>query len=307
MTAPERPGQGFRPPPPGGQPGMRMGSFGMPAEKPKDFGAATRRLLERLRVERGLVATAIVMTIASVCMSVALPKILGSATDVVVHAIATRSTIDFDHLGRILLVASLLLMGSWALQYGMSYLLAGVVQRTMYRLRADVEDKLNRLPLSYVDRAPRGDLLSRVTNDIDNIAQSLQQTLSQLLTQALTLIGTVAIMIWISWELSLVALVTIPLSMVMMRAIAKRSRARFIAQWKDTGELNGQVEETFTGHAIVKAFGANGRSNGRFERPTTTSTRRASEPSSSPESSSRRRWSWATSTLLRSLSWAGYG
>jgi len=286
---------------------MRMGSFGMPAEKPKDFGAATRRLLERLRVERGLVATAIVMTIASVCMSVALPKILGSATDVVVHAIATRSTIDFDHLGRILLVASLLLMGSWALQYGMSYLLAGVVQRTMYRLRADVEDKLNRLPLSYVDRAPRGDLLSRVTNDIDNIAQSLQQTLSQLLTQALTLIGTVAIMIWISWELSLVALVTIPLSMVMMRAIAKRSRARFIAQWKDTGELNGQVEETFTGHAIVKAFGANGRSNGRFERPTTTSTRRASEPSSSPESSSRRRWSWATSTLLRSLSWAGYG
>ncbi len=234
---------------------MRMGSFGMPTEKSKDFGATTRRLLQRLRVERGLVATAIVMTVVSVCMSVSLPKILGSATDVVVQALFTRTAIDFEHLGRILGLAGALLLGSWALQYGMSYLLAGVVQRTMYRLRADVEDKLNRLPLSYVDRAQRGDLLSRVTNDIDNIAQSLQQTLSQLLTQALTLVGTVAIMIWISWLLSLVALVTIPLSMIMMRAIAKRSRTRFIAQWMNTGKLNGQVEETFTGHAIVKAFG----------------------------------------------------
>jgi ATP-binding cassette, subfamily B, multidrug efflux pump len=253
MTSPTGPA-GFRPPP-GGPPGMRMGSFGIPTEKSKDFGATTRRLLQRLRVERGLVATAIVMTIASVCMSVSLPKLLGSATDVIVHAVFTHSAVDFDHLGRILAVAGVLLVGSWALQYGMSYLLAGVVQRTMYRLRADVEDKLNRLPLNYVDRAQRGDLLSRVTNDIDNIAQSLQQTLSQLLTQALTLIGTVAMMIWISWVLSLVALVTIPLSMVMIRAIAKRSRTRFIAQWMHTGRLNGQVEETFTGHAIVKAFG----------------------------------------------------
>ncbi|MBK9545736.1 MAG: ABC transporter ATP-binding protein [Dehalococcoidia bacterium] len=234
---------------------MRMGSFGMPTEKPKDFGAATRKLVQRLRVERGLVAVAIVMTIASVCMSVVLPEILGRATDVIVRGLFTGNEIDFDELGRIIGLASLLLLGSWALQYGMSYLLAGVVQRTMYRLRADVEDKLNRLPLSYIDRAPRGDLLSRVTNDIDNIAQSLQQSLSQLLTQALTLIGTVAIMVWISWQLSIVALVTIPLTMVMMRAIARRSRTRFIAQWRNTGKLNSQVEETFTGHAIVKAFG----------------------------------------------------
>ncbi len=255
MSSEEKPEPAFRPPPQAGQPGMRMGSFGMPTEKPKDFGAATRRLLRLLRVERRLVAIAIVMTIASVCMSVALPKILGRATDVIVNALFTRSAMDFDQLGRILGLAGAFLLGSWALQYGMSYLLAGVVQRTMYRLRADVEDKLNRLPLSYIDRAPRGDLLSRVTNDIDNISQSLQQSISQLLTQALTLVGTVAIMIWISWQLSLVALVTIPLTMVMMRAIAKRSRTRFIGQWKDTGKLNGQVEETFTGHAIVKAFG----------------------------------------------------
>ncbi len=243
---------------------MRMGSFGQPTEKPKDFGATTRRLLGQLRAERKLVAVALVMTIVSVAMSVSLPKILGNATDVIVKAVLSRSAIDFGHLGSILALAGGLLIGSWALQYGMSYLLAGVVQRTMYRMRSDVEDKLNRLPLSYVDKTPRGDLLSRVTNDIDNVAQSLQQTLSQMLTQALTLIGTVALMIWISWLLALVALVTIPLSMFMMRAIAKRSRTRFIAQWKHTGKLNGQVEETFTGHAIVKAFGRQKEADSRF-------------------------------------------
>jgi ATP-binding cassette subfamily B protein len=227
----------------------------MPAEKPNDFGSSTRRLLRRLQRERWAVIVAIVMTVISVSMSVVLPKVLGSATDVVVSAVFEGNGIDFGHLGRILGFACALIAASWVLQYGMSFILAGVVQRTMYRLRADVEDKLNRLPLSYVDRAQRGDLLSRVTNDIDNIAQSLQQTLSQMLTQVLMLIGTVAMMIWISWLLSLVAVVTIPLSMFMMSAIAKRSRVQFTAQWLHTGRLNGQVEETFTGHAIVKGFG----------------------------------------------------
>ncbi len=254
MTEPEKTTPAFKPPP-AGQPGMRFGSYGMPTERSKDFGNTTRRLLRRLRRERWLVFVAILMTVCSVAMSVSLPKILGNATDVIVNAIFTRSAVNFDHLGRLLGLAASLLVGAWALQYGMSYLLAGVVQRTMYHLRADVEDKLNRLPLSYIDRAERGDLLSRVTNDIDNIAQSLQQTLSQMLTQALTLVGTVAMMIWISWLLALVALVTIPLSMFMMRTIASRSRKRFIAQWMHTGKLNAQVEETFTGHAIVKAFG----------------------------------------------------
>jgi ATP-binding cassette subfamily B protein len=234
---------------------MRFGSFGMPAEKPKDFGSASRRLLRRLQRERWRVAAAILMSVTAVCLSVSLPKVLGSATDVVVRGVFTGNGMDFGHLGRILAFACTLLAGAWVLQYSMSFILAGVVQRTMYRLRADVEEKLNHLPLSYVDRAQRGDLLSRVTNDIDNIAQSLQQTLSQMLTQVLTIVGTVLMMIWISWTLSLVALVSIPLSMFMMNAIARRSRTRFIAQWRHTGKLNAQVEETFTGHAIVKAFG----------------------------------------------------
>jgi ATP-binding cassette subfamily B protein len=244
-----------KPPDQGTQTGPRFGSFGMPMEKPKDLGGTTRRLLRRLQRERWLVIVATVMTIFSVIMSVLLPKILGDATDVVVTAVFTDSSMDFGKLARILGFACALLVGSWVLQYGMSYLLAGVVQRTMYRLRREVEEKLNRLPLSYVDKAQRGDLLSRVTNDIDNIAQSLQQTLSQMLTQVLTLVGTIIMMVWISWLLSLVALVTIPLSMFMMTAIARRSRPRFVAQWRHTGKLNAQVEETFTGHAIVKAFG----------------------------------------------------
>ncbi len=255
MTDPSKTDEDAKPPSQGGQAGMRFGSFGMPAEKPQDFGSSTRRLLGRLQQDRWTVAGAIVMAVASVCSTVTLPKILGSATDVIVEAVFTGNTIDFTHLGRILGFALALLMASWVLQYGMSYILAGVVQRTMYRLRAEVENKLNRLPLSYIDRTQRGDLLSRVTNDIDNIAQSLQQTMSQMLTQVLTLIGTVVMMLWISWLLALVALVTIPLSTIMMRAIAGRSRTRFTAQWMHTGRLNAQVEETFTGHAIVKAFG----------------------------------------------------
>jgi ATP-binding cassette, subfamily B, multidrug efflux pump len=129
------------------------------------------------------------------------------------------------------------------------------VQRTMQRLRSDVEDKLNRLPLRYVDNQPRGDLLSRVTNDIDNIAQSLQQTLSQLLTSVLTLIGVLTLMIIISPLLALVALVTIPLSLLAMKTIASRSKSRFVEQWRHTGSLNAQVEEAFTGHSLVKVFG----------------------------------------------------
>ena len=134
-------------------------------------------------------------------------------------------------------------------------MLAGVVQRAMFHLRSDVEDKLNRMPLRYVDRQPRGDMLSRVTNDIDNLAQSLQQTLSQLLTSSLTIVGVLIMMITISPLLSLVAIVTIPLSIFTMRFITKRSKTKFADQWRHTGTLNAQVEEAFTGHSLVKVFG----------------------------------------------------
>jgi ATP-binding cassette subfamily B protein len=247
---------------------MRMGSFGMPLERSADFGTATRRLMKRLRTERWGVIAVVVLAFVSVTMNVLGPKILGHATDVIVRGVLARrqggAGIDFGSLGRTLAVATTLFVGSAALSYMLAYILAGIVQRTMYRLRADVEDKLNRLPLSYVDRNQRGDLLSRVTNDIDNVAQSLQQTMSQLLTNVLMLVGTLVIMFVISWLLALVALITIPVSLVIMKKIAQRSKKRFVAQWMHTGSLNSLVEEAFTGHAIVKAFGRQREVEERF-------------------------------------------
>ncbi len=163
--------------------------------------------------------------------------------------------IDFDALRNVLLMVLALYVGAFFLSWMQGYILNGVVQQTVYDLRSEVEDKLNRLPLSYFDGAPRGELLSRVTNDIDNISTSLQQTLSQLLTSLLTVIGVLTMMFVVSPLLALIALVSIPISMIVTAVIAKRSQAKFVAQWRHTGALNGQIEEAFTGHELVKVFG----------------------------------------------------
>ncbi len=163
--------------------------------------------------------------------------------------------IDFTALAHVLLLVMALYVVGALLQWWSGWILAGVVTRTINKLRADVEAKLNRLPLPYFDGQPRGELLSRVTNDVDNIQQSLSQTLSQLLTSLLTVIAVVALMFSISWSLALIALVTIPISMWITSMIAKRSQKLFVEQWKTTGQLNGIIEETFTGHGLVKVFG----------------------------------------------------
>ena len=238
--------------------GHRFGNVGMPAEKSKDIRASGRRLLHHVAMERWKTVLVFVLAIASVVMVVVGPRILGHATDIIFDGITRRGGrdgIDFGELHSVLLLALVLYLVAFVLAYLQGFVLAGLVQRSMYRLRAQVESKLHRVPLSYVDAQARGDLLSRVTNDIDNIAHSLQQTLSQLLTSALTMAGVLVMMVVISPLLTLVALVTVPASLLTMRAIAKRSKQRFIAQWRHTGALNAQVEETFTGHAIVKAFG----------------------------------------------------
>src|SRR5688572_29033277 len=206
--------------------GPRWGSAGMPVERAGDFGTVTKRLLSRLRRERLRVAVVVVLAFSSVTMLVYGPKVLGDATDVVVRGVFSEGGVDFGKLHRTLAVAALLYVLSSLFAYMLSFILAGLVQRTMFRLRAEVEDKLNRLPLRYVDRNERGDLLSRVTNDIDNIAQTLQQTLSQMLTATLTVVGILGVMIWISWLLALVALVTVPLSLFMVKFIAGKSEAK---------------------------------------------------------------------------------
>jgi ATP-binding cassette subfamily B protein len=195
------------------------------------------------------------------------PKVLGHATDILFDGLLKREGrdgVDFAALHRTLIFAIIVYFFSFLLSYMQTFMLAGVVQRTMFSLRASVEAKIHRLPLSYIDRHSRGDLLSRVTNDIDNISQSLQQSLSQLITSLLTIVGVLLIMIWISPLLALVAVITVPISIGTMKQIAGRSKQKFIAQWAHTGAMNGLVEETFTGHAIVKTFGRQKEVEQRF-------------------------------------------
>ena len=173
--------------------------------------------------------------------------------------------VDLTHLGQILGLAALAYLVGSALTYAQGYLMAGVAQRSMYRLRRDVEEKLARLPLRYFDSHPHGDVLSRVTNDIDNLTTTLQQGLSQLLTSLLTLLGVLAMMLWISPLLAVIALVTIPVAIVLTALIARRSQRHFANQWRETGDLNAIVEETHTGHSLVQVFGRRGATLTEFD------------------------------------------
>ncbi len=263
---------------------------GMPAEKSMTFLPSAKRLIARLKPYRATLLAVITLGVGSVALSVLVPKILGTATDIIFAGIIGRRVpatvtkeqavaaarangngtmadmlakidfvpgagIDFAALTRISAIAVILFVASSMLLWLQGYLLNGVVQRSVYQLRSDVQEKLHRLPLPYFDEQPRGELLSRVTNDIDNIALTLQQTLSQLLTSLLTVVGVVAMMFVISPLLALIALVAVPLSMIVTRQIAKRSQKQFIAQWTHTGTLNAHIEEAFSGHELVKVFG----------------------------------------------------
>lgn len=271
----------------GGPPWM---GAGVPVEKPMTFWPSARRLLRRLRAYRLQLSLVVAFGVGSVALAVYVPRILGHATDVIFAGVlggrlpsgTTREQavaelrangsdnladmlnrmnvvpgagIDFDALTRVIALAVVLFVLASLLQWVQGYLLAGVVQRSMRRLRDEVEEKLHRLPLPYFDQQPRGELLSRVTNDIDNIAQTLQQTLSQLLTSLLTVVGVLVMMFVISPLLALIALVAVPLSVVVTQRIARRSQKQFIAQWTHTGQLNAHIEEAFTGHSLVKVFG----------------------------------------------------
>ena len=248
--------------------GGRWNTIGVPMEKSKDFKGSIRRLVDRMGPERKLLWVVLGLAVASVALVVSGPRVLGNATNIVFRGafhINGTKRIDFGALHRTLWLAVVLYACSYVLSYLQAWTLAGVVQRSMQRLRGEVETKLHEMPLAYLDGQSLGDVLSRVTNDIDNVAQSLQQSISQLLTGVLTIIGTIFMMILISWQLAIVAVVSVPLSIFVMKQIASRSKGRFIAQWKHTGALNSQVEETFTGHTVVKAFGRQKEAQARFD------------------------------------------
>ena len=174
--------------------------------------------------------------------------------------------IDFDALARTLGVVAVIYLLSSLFSWGQAYIMAGVTQRTVYRLRKRVDEKLGRLPLAYFDRESRGDILSRVTNDIDNISQTLQQSLTQLITSALTVVGVLIMMFTISPLLAVISLAVVPASFITAMLIARNSQKQFTAQWAKTGDLNGHIEEMHTGHAIVKLFGRQDEAIAQFDR-----------------------------------------
>ena len=271
-------------------PGRGPFGGGMVAQRSMDFGPSARRVVRRLRPEQGRVVAVVALAVVSVGLSVLGPKILGRATDLVFAGLLSRSLppgrskeqvvaaaaaagdedraallarldlvpgtgVDLSAVGRVLLLAVAVYVAASVLAWLQAFVLNDVVQRTVFRLRADVADKVNRLPLGYVDAQPRGELLSRVTNDIDNVSSTLQQTLSGLLTSLLTVAGVVGVMIWISPLLALVALITVPLTVLVSGLIMKRSQGLFVEQWRRTGRLNAHIEESITGHGLTKVFG----------------------------------------------------
>ena len=242
----------------------RWNSAGMPTERSAKFGESVRRLVRLMGPERPVLLAVAAAAVGSASLNVLGPRVLGRATDVIIRGVLSPGGIDFARLHGVLLHAVALYAASSGLSVLVAWLIAGVVQRLMQRLRAAAEAKLHALPLRHIDQQARGDLLSRVTNDLDNLAQSLQQTMSQMLTSVLLLLGVAVMMFTISPLLAVVALTTVPLSVVGMRKVAARARPRYLAQWGSTGALNGQIEEAFTGHAIVRSFGRQKEVEARF-------------------------------------------
>jgi ATP-binding cassette subfamily B protein len=278
------------------------GMFGsaMVGQKAMNFGPSIRRLLGHLSPHRAKLTLLIAFGVVAVALASVGPRVMGRATDLIFGGVVGRQFpagltkdqvvesvraagqtqvadmlarmdlvpgqgVDFAAVGQVLLVVLGIYLGSALLSFLQGYLLNDVVQATVYRLRESVEEKLNRLPLQYFDRQPRGELLSRVTNDIDNVSQSLQQTLSQVLSSLLTVVFVLIMMFTLSPVLTLVALASIPVTMVVALLVMSRSGKQFVAQWRHTGTLNAQVEEAYTGHALVKVFGRQREVQQQFE------------------------------------------
>ncbi|MBW4095716.1 MAG: ABC transporter ATP-binding protein [Acidobacteria bacterium] len=272
--------------------GMGRGMGGAPA-KAQNFGPSVKRILSLMRPDRIRLVAVVVLAAIGVGLTVLAPKILGHATDLIFAAVAGHllgqnfpgmsktqaidvlrqhgqgqladmlnavnvvpgQGLDTAALGAVMLTVLALYASSFVFNYSQGYINAGIVQRAMYRLRRNIEDKLDVLPMSHFQETSRGDVLSKVTNDIDNLAQTLNQTLTQLLVSVLTVVGVLVMMFSISWQLALIALVSVPLMAYITVTIAKRSAVQFGKQWATMGKLNGHIEEIFTGHEIVKAFG----------------------------------------------------
>ncbi len=258
----------------GGGPGRGPGAgpaMAMPVQKAKDFKGTFKRLLRYLKPRRMQLLAVGITALLSTVFSIVSPKIMGNATTILFNGVMAKARhvagarVDFEAIGEIILILAGLYLLSSVFAYIQQYIMAGVAQETVYDIRKDVSEKLARLPLKFYDSRTHGEILSRVTNDLDNIASTLQQTMTQLITSLITIVGIVVMMFSISPLLAVIALVTLPLSFVVTAMVAKRSQKFFKDQQKELGRLNGHVEEMYTGHKIVKAFGREKQSIKEFD------------------------------------------
>lgn len=258
----------------GGGPGR---GIGMKVEKPKNFGATVKRLFAYMSSRLIAVGIVFVLAITAVIFQIQTPKILGKATTEIFSGVMagmkqieageqlTRFPIDFEKIAQIILVVIVLYLLSAVFNFGQQFIMTRVSQRTVYELRKDLDEKMSRLPISYFDTHSNGDIMSRAINDMDNIASTLQQNVTQFLTSTVTFIGVLWMMLTISWQLTLIALVTVPLSLIVVMVVAPRSQKYFAAQQKSLGLLNNQVEETYGGHTVVKTFNHEAEDQAVFE------------------------------------------
>ncbi|MGA2141739.1 MAG: ABC transporter ATP-binding protein [Brevinematales bacterium] len=261
---------------PGGGRGFGGGMIGQgPVQKAKDFSGTARRLITYLRPHRTQLAIVVMFAVLSTVFNIAGPKILGKATTKLFDGLIGKyqavflhqpvPSIDFIYIGRIIILLIGLYLISAVFGYIQQYQMAGLSQKTVYDMRRDLNDKLSRLPLRFFDGTTHGEVMSRFTNDIDNISTTLQQSLTQLITSVCTILGVLVMMLTISPWLTLITIVTLPVSFLVTANIAKMSQKYFGAQQKNLGELNGHVEEMFTGHKIVKAYGHENESLNKFK------------------------------------------
>ncbi|MBZ5752586.1 ABC transporter ATP-binding protein/permease [Metabacillus sp. DBTR6] len=247
--------------------GMHRGPGpGMMGEKPKDFKKTFKRLFGYLKPWKNRMILVTIAAILSTLFSVVSPKLLGDATSSIFGSFTAGTSIDFDFIARILLLLIGLYLLSSLFAYIQQYVMASISQRTVAQLRKEVNEKLSRLPLSYFDKHSHGDLLSRAVNDIDSINNALQQALTQIINSVISIVGIIIMMLFISPILTLVVLITIPLSLGVAQFVTKFSQKHFVKQQAELGNINGHIEEMFTGHQVVKAFGHEQKSIAEFEK-----------------------------------------
>lgn len=265
---------------PSQQQGPRMGGpiggqmMGAPTAKVRDFKGTMRKLIEYLGAYRLPIIIVFIFAVASTAASIAGPKILGNATTKLFEGVMAElngsGTIDFDYIGRIALITLGLYLVSALFAYIQGWIMANVSTDISYRFRRDLSEKINRMPLKYFDGTTHGEVLSRITNDVDTLNQTLSQSLTQIITSLVTVVGVLVMMFSISWAMTLVALVVIPLSMVTVMLIVRQSQKYFKQQQDYLGHVNGHVEEMYGGHIVMKAFNGEAESIQKFDQSNNT-------------------------------------